>query len=365
MAKKKTPKGDLNDDWVDLLDEGGRTEVVEQMPKSRLNKLLKPYMWVATIALVPMLFIGIGTISNMNNQIEEVQSAVANQRVGASSEGRAVATTSIEDWLAQPQSPLPGGRILSWDGTAAVPRSVRMNENNQDVSAEDQFQSEINTFTLTDQHHRLWTASVLVKIDPRGGAKVEGGPSLMPKLTAAGDGWEEGSPWPGIESDPTVLTDQLKTAVTGWAEAYTSGDPSKLTVAVGDPDNSHIYVPMSGIKSVEANVRDGAAQTYGQPGLVIAQVELDILWVGQTPPESGSSRNNILTTMDVLIDKADTASPVIVAWGAPGSGPTLTKYANAVTGRPVDKPATIDPTMAPSPSTPPPSSPAPTAIGTP
>lgn len=373
MAKKKTPKGTPNDDWVDLLDEGGRSEVVEQMPKSRLNKLLKPYMWVATVALVPMLFLGIGTISNMNNQIEEVQTAVANQQIGASSQGRAVATIAIENWLAQPQPPLPGGRILSWDGSRAVQRSERVDENNQDVSAKDKFESEINTFTLVDEYHRLWTASVLVKIDPRGGAKAEGGPSLMPKVSSATDGWEEGSPWPGIESDPSVLTDPLKTAVNTWAEAFTSGDPSRLTVAVGDPDNSHVYVPMSGIQSVEVNVTDGATQAYGVGSVVIAQVQLDILWAGQSPPQSGSTRNTVSTTFDVLVDKADTASPLVVAWGAPGSGPTLVKYTNAVTGRPVDQPATPVPTPSASPSAtnsdqpsaPASTTPSPTATGTP
>jgi hypothetical protein len=36
-------------------------------------------------------------------------------------------------------------------------------------------------------------------------------------------------------------------------------------------------------------------------------------------------------SFDVLLERADTATPNIVAWGTPGSGPTLTPYANAVT----------------------------------
>ena len=36
--------------------------------------------------------------------------------------------------------------------------------------------------------------------------------------------------------------------------------------------------------------------------------------------------------MDLLADRANTASPVIVAWGGAGTGPILTKYQNGEEG---------------------------------
>ena len=35
---------------------------------------------------------------------------------------------------------------------------------------------------------------------------------------------------------------------------------------------------------------------------------------------------------DVLVSGADTASPRVVAWGGAGTGPSLTKYGNAIVG---------------------------------
>ena len=64
---------------------------------------------------------------------------------------------------------------------------------------------------------------------------------------------------------------------------------------------------------------------------MIAQVRVDVAWKSQG--EAGTGETAPALTYDVLIDRANTASPNIVAWGAPGTGPSLKKFGNAQMGR--------------------------------
>jgi hypothetical protein len=59
-------------------------------------------------------------------------------------------------------------------------------------------------------------------------------------------------------------------------------------------------------------------------------VTVSLLWKGEKAPAFGSSTSGPQTTMDLLLERADTAAPVVVAWGPPGSGPGLVPYQNAV-----------------------------------
>ena len=54
-------------------------------------------------------------------------------------------------------------------------------------------------------------------------------------------------------------------------------------------------------------------------------------------------------TYDLLLDKADTAAPVVVAWGSPGAA--LEPYGNGVVGRTFSS-ASAPPPVAPASSTP-------------
>lgn len=332
MARKKKL-----DPWDDLADEQGRAEVLEQIPQKGWTKFLKPYMWFAVVSLPVLMVASIFTISNMSTEIEDMRDVIANQKLDASSPGRALATETVRKWLAQEPSPLPGGYLVSWDGATKVPFNTRINDNNQDVSAKDLYDAEVNNFTLADSNNQLWTASLLMKIDKRdGSATPYGGPSLAYKAPASSDGWDDGSPWPGINSEVDVIGDSVKTAVAAWAKAYASGDPAQLRQVTGDEDSSHAYIPLYNVADITTEVEDGAPLEWGKTDTVIANVQMAITW--QNQPTVENSETTIPVSMDVLVERADTGSPVVVAWGPSGTGPTLQKFGNAIASREVDAP---------------------------
>lgn len=345
MAKKKNTK--VVDAWEGLADEGGRPEVVEQLPSKGWHKWLRPYMMFAIFSLPLLLLFGTLTISNVTTGLNEVRAAQANQKVNATSPGRDVATDSLRRWLASEPAPLPGGQMVSWDGSRNIPVTKRVDDNNQDLTEKDAYTAEVDTFTVIDASGTMWTASVLVKVDPRGGAVAIGSPSLEPKVPAVSDGWDKGSPWPGIKVDASGVNDNTETAVETWAEAYTSGDPKRLLLAVGDTNGGNVYVPIKGVQAVKSKIVTAAPLVYGNNSTIIAQVELDLTWYGQ-PAKEGESGTP--TTMDVLIQRADTASPIVVAWGAPGTGPTLSPFGNAIPARPIAPGATTAPVVSTTPS---------------
>jgi hypothetical protein len=167
------------------------------------------------------------------------------------------------------------------------------------------------------------------------GVQVAGEPSLMPY---APEGTSTTvATWPGKES--ITAPETVKDAVEVWASAYTSGNPSTLRQTVGDPEQAHAYVPLSGIKSIK-NVT--VVDTAGKPTdseaannvknteTIVSRVTFEVLWVGQTVSNAQSTSK---VTYDLLINKANTGSPVVVAWGGPGEGFSLAPFSNALTGR--------------------------------
>ncbi|NDL60239.1 hypothetical protein [Phytoactinopolyspora mesophila] len=244
------------------------------------------------------------------------------------SDGVPVATAAVDAWLRSDDTPLPGGRIVAWLGSETVaPPETDEDGESVDVPA---FAVEVSSFLVTvplvDAEEMNVVAAVPVAVDPRGGAVAMSLPSIVPDLPPASDGWDSGGPWPGHGIGTIRPSDAMVAAVEGWARAFTSGDPSSLRMAVGDPDPTRVYVPMLGVESVEANVVHGIGLSR-EDDEVLAQVELIIDWAGMSPPDSHSSRPPT-TVVDVLIERASTASPVVVAWGPAGSGPTLTRYGN-------------------------------------
>ncbi len=121
-----------------------------------------------------------------------------------------------------------------------------------------------------------------------------------------------------------------------WLAAYTSGDPAALKQVVGDPDSNRSYLPLSGVTLSSPSIGPvgwlwGDDQNRGQdplPHQALLRVTVGGAWAGQTPAPGGTVPT---LTYDLLLDKADTAAPVVVAWGSPGA--PLTEYGNAVTGR--------------------------------
>ena len=75
----------------------------------------------------------------------------------------------------------------------------------------------------------------------------------------------------------------------------------------------------------------GAATADG----MAVEVNLDITWADQPANRQTGNDQSVSanpqgpqTTLDLLVERAHTAAPVVIAWGPPGSGPTLTAHQN-------------------------------------
>lgn len=296
----------------------------------------------------------------------DVEAGTAVGPAASSSPGRTTATLAVQEWLAAEPAPLLEGQILSWDGAQVIPPAVTIDENGDEIVYP--ATSEVSTFTLRDKSGSLYTASVNVAVDPRGGAKVLAGPSLIPVAPAIQDEWaNQSGPWPGL-TDGAESTPAIQTAVDAWTKAYISGDPEALRVAVGDPDPESVYVPLQGVASAKNKVTFLATKNAEEPGVVVGRVETSITWAGAPKPEGNQvAAEPPPVVWDVLIERADTGAPVVTAWGAPGTGATLTRYQNANKGgqRPIEvvdptATPTAVPTPAPANAVPTPAAPAPT-----
>ena len=246
-----------------------------------------------------------------------------------SSPQRTAATIAVDQWLAERPSPLPGASLLSYDGTTEVapPKGYK--------GAPLTFRAAIETFTLVTHPQStspaVWYVGVEVAIGRHGGAVALSGPSFLPAARTQSGSWDQAGPWPGLASTSSV-SGAVQTVVDNWLAAYTSGNDAELHLAVGDPSPKHTYVALSGVASASDIVL--AAAPVGKAGQdeLIVDVELDLLWDHErsvTPGPTTSGPSGPQTTMDLLVAHASSAAPVVVAWGPPGSGPTLRPYENA------------------------------------
>lgn len=318
-------KGSRQDDIESsILDGGDLYQVEDFVPRTDLDlreknivkaKVIK-WVLIVLLCFVPFsLFAGCTaqvTAADLGNKFEAAQSSNPNSQVSlsVSDPGKFVAYQSLQAWLASVPNPLPGGQIVSWDGSSKAAdfdakKVSRMTEN----------------FTVVDGAGRGYTAAFQVAVDPRGGAQTVAGPSLIPVTTSATDGWaQDETPWPGILAN-TQVPDAVSAAVDSWAKAYTSGDSDQLRLAVGDTNSADSYVAINGVSSVSTQT---TASTPTKAGLVVrAQVVMN--WAGRA---ANSSTQPV--EFDLLVLRADTAAPQVVAWGAPGSGLSATPYQNAI-----------------------------------
>lgn len=331
MARsKKAPRQSPEDFWKANAEELPRAdiELVDRNAKrARLYRVVVfscvfavPVMGLSAVAVVPKLL------------ATPVAAAAHSDAVNSPTKG--VAMTAVQAWLNQSPSPLPGGQILSWDGAQvqATP-SIKVNK---DTNQTTEVQGlELNTLTLVAPNGALFTTQVQVGYSPIRGAQVIGQPTLIPRAPDDKGSWPNLTPWPDFTK--VGSTDAIKQAASAWVKAFTSGDPDALRLAVGDTSQTHSYVPLVQATATDVKVGDAAARktasdSSGQAKAseVVAQVSFAVTWAGQ-PVDRNTTPARI--TYDVLIDKADTASPVVVAWGGAGSGESLAPFGNAVDGR--------------------------------
>jgi len=308
--------------WDQVIDEPVASSTVERSVARRTRRMR---MWVwASVILLPIALLG--DIALVGSRHSTTAKGVGD----VSSPGEATARATLQSWLSETPSPLPDGKILAWEGATPV-AVTRLSKQASDAGGAI-WHAEIDKFAVAGRAGRVYQVDLEVAIGANGSAVPVGGPSVEPGPPPIASPASDG-PWPGINATASVPS-TVAQAITGWADAYTSGSPSSLHLAVGDPNPADHYQPLSGVSSVTATPTWGARIGSPSADEMIVQVDLDIVWDGQQNVSglsgvSGTSGNAPTTTLDLLVERADSAAPVVVAWGPPGSGPTLTPYSNA------------------------------------
>ena len=340
MAKRGKARVDA---WVDETVTAPRAFV----PNPKENKravFVRRYVWFATVALVPLLVMFLGTLATSMVPEEETDGYAVDgfDLTDEGRDGQARARMALDNWLNSDISPLPAATVLSFDGsTPAEPVAPQftVNASGEQVETE-RHNVRLFHYSVVTENGSVWLVSVPVGFGA-GGAQVTSVPSVMPAVPSDTTAWS-GQHWPG---ERTVQTSQaVTTAVVTWAEAYTSGDPERLRQAVGDPDVANTYLPVAGgtfrsAEVVRATVRaadlDELGNAPSNPDTIVARVMLRIVWPGQERTQAHEVQPMAL---DVLVIGADTASPRVVAWAPAGQGGALVPFANAITDRAITAP---------------------------
>ena len=168
---------------------------------------------------------------------------------------RAEALDAVDDWIGSDNPPLTGARVIGWNGAT-------------ELAWPDAAEEKDRTYTVWVAHVLVSTDAAVydvgVRIDLDGaGASVAGSPSLE-MIPPAASTAANGTGWPGTV--PVSASDAVTRAVQAWAQAYTSGDRTRLTTVIADPDASHAYLPVSGFTGATATVNGAAYHAYRRGG---------------------------------------------------------------------------------------------------
>ncbi|GAB3762629.1 hypothetical protein [Microlunatus parietis] len=318
----KTANGARKIKNVDWWDEPDTLPVVVDPNRGKARRrLITIYLWVSAI-LFPFLIFTVIVLG-----VRVLTPPVAN--TGPTSDTTATreaaqAQVAVEEWLSSNPSPLPGGRVVAYIGSSSKPAQPREGEENVVRTLA------TYRFVLAAPESKMYETSIQLLITPSGAIPLTE-PALVPiRSSAPGAGDQAEWPWPGIDSMSAPA--EYTSAVSAWAKAYTGGDPAALKLAVGDPDASRSYLPLTGVTFSAPAIRETGAlwaedqerTRTAKPRQALVRVSFTVVWaaVGQ-----GTQQPRL--TYDLLLDRADTAAPAVVAWGSPGS--ELTPYGNAVT----------------------------------
>lgn len=203
-----------------------------------------------------------------------------------------------------------GTRIVSWDGD-----TVRTStDGNTSVKTHRQ------RFTVTDGG-RWWRVDATIAQD---GTMIDS-PAVTVIKPKTGGGTYSG--WDNV-LDTLTPSDALTTLVSQWGEAVTGMDGNRLKIAMSDPNGTYQPLMLHGAQSVTisraAYLRRGNFDTEQHTGeYAVARVNITL------KPGDDKASVGLMMSFDLLVHDP-LGSPKILAWGAPGDGPTLREHANRV-----------------------------------
>lgn len=340
--------------WLDNADELPRADIdMKDRAAKRQKFFRRSIVGIVYVAFPLSMLCNFAVVP----KVLDAKPVVAAQQSQLTSETKPAAMLAVQTWLAQTPSPLPGGQLLSWDGVdiQATPE-ISVNPDNGQTTEKQGLQ--LHHMTVAASTGQIFATTVQVGYSKFRGAQVIGLPTLIPRAPDDKAQWPNLTSWPNLTK--VTASDAAVAAVNSWVEAFTSGNPDKLRLVVGDPADNRSYVPLSQVTASAVNVPEAAARidpkadTNTKPSEIVARVTFAVQWQGQA---LGQAQTPSRVSYDVLIKKADTASPVVVAWGGVGTGESLSAYMNAVDGRKitadgVDKSVGTPSTTAPAPASP-------------
>lgn len=349
MARKKQKNSAAVNDWWSTIDdtvEGPRAD----MPTTKKLKASGRFYRIMLKALIPL------TVFAMFAVIVMVGNMLSGEETDAYSgppASQSTAMVAVNKWLDGVPSPLPGGRLVSWDSVRESP--LPSGREGAEI-AEDGIDSlEVHSLTVASPDGTQYKVQVQLAVGDDIGASVVGEPALGPVAPPADMSSASVSPWPTLPRG--TASEEVNLAVKVWAEAFSSGDPARLLNAVGDARKGVSYVPLAGLTlNLDSINVTNVGAVFGEsqnpeedddPERLVLQVVMEGAWSGA---DLNSSSSLPTFTYDLLVDKANTASPRVVAWGGAGTGVWLKPFDNAVVGKVVtanDLPD-AEPTVAPS-----------------
>lgn len=309
MSRKKNQH---NIDW---------TKAPKVNEKGQLAKILarrsRVWRWLIILCLV----VGVVNLNLFMNQPEAPKAIAPNFNPA----GKQVAYGMVEQWLATNPLDSPA-HIVSWDG-------MSQNPTEQGANSTPQVKEYQHTFTVVSNADRWYMVKQTVTSDN----KRLGNPAV--DIITAPQLADTSTPqsWKG-EMNEVEHADALDNAVNQWGQALAGSDSSKLTVLVADPNTKHVYQPLMLADNATATLDRVAYAPMGE----IDKEDQTSNWawgsVTVTIPATDNQQERSFS-YDVLINNPDGQGRV-VAWGAPGSAPTLKAYQNRWLGE-----QALDPNM--------------------
>lgn len=310
---RRTRATQASGDWWNDAEEAPRAGLPDAAKILKRQKLYRMVVW-SCLLLTPLAMLTV-FINLAGNARPDTVPAPARDTYAQT---RPDAIAALNTWLHATPAPVPGGEFLAWVDAETTTSPKPTNETAQT----EPYRVETHTMTVSSTTGYLYESTVTLAVSKSGGTTVLAEPSLVPRAPG-GDG-PDTQLWPRLEQ--TSASGDVEAAITSWAAAYSSGDPVALGQSVGDKTLGHTYVPLVGAKLSDISV-SGAAKKGDQ--LVVA-ITAALNWDG-APVEDGTTVARV--AYDLLIKDPATAAPVVIAWGGPGTGPTLKAGTNAITGR--------------------------------
>lgn len=227
----------------------------------------------------------------------------------------ASATFGLDEDAGRPGVAADAGLAVQRRDHRGFTRSVHPNPN---VAGE----IELHHYRVVSVDGDRYDLTVPVHVDG-GSAALAAHPSLLPDVAVEQDPPLAGLDYRTVDGYRSNLGEAVAEVVEEWAQALLDDDGESLRRVAGDPREQVSYRGVSGFTLAE-DLDEPVAVSGGAPYRdgVLARARI---WV------RGESAQRFVTSVDydLYLTEVGTALPKVAAWGPPGSGPTLTPYANS------------------------------------